>query len=93
MFWPDISSQTAAEKAGVAATRTQALASYVAGGVEALVPPHPYLTLVLGMTDDEAQAVLDEATAVDAPEEELEAEEPSPEEDGEEGRRHRLTSR
>lgn len=62
VWWPDLTSQSDQEKAQVASTRTNALVSYVQGGVEALVPPLDFLTRIMGMDDEEAQAVLDSAT-------------------------------
>jgi hypothetical protein len=59
--WPDMSSQSEAEKATVAVAKTDALSKYVQGGVEALVPPLDYLTRILGMDEEEAQAILEEA--------------------------------
>jgi hypothetical protein len=59
--WPDLESQGIDEKATVGLKRTQALAAYVAGGVEAVVPLYQYLTAFLEMTDAEAQSIVDEA--------------------------------
>lgn len=59
--WPDLDSQTDAGKAAIAVQKTQALAAYVGGNVEAIMPPLQYLTTVLGLSDDEAQAILDAA--------------------------------
>lgn len=59
--WPDLTSQTEAEKAQVASARTAALSAYVSGGVEALVPPMDYLTGVYGMEEEEAKALLENA--------------------------------
>lgn len=59
--WPDITSQTEAEKADVASKVTTALAGYVSGGVEQLVPPMDFLTRVMDWTEEEAQATLQNA--------------------------------
>lgn len=59
--WPDLGDQTEAEQAAVAGAKTGALAQYVAGGVEALIPPLDYLTRFMGMTEEEAEAVLENA--------------------------------
>jgi hypothetical protein len=61
VWWPEQSRQTEAEKADIAVKRTQALAAYVAGGVEALIPPLDYLTRELGYTEEEATAILESA--------------------------------
>jgi hypothetical protein len=60
--WPDLHNPSEDEKAGVTEKKTNALAKYVQGGVDTLIPPFHYLTLILGMSDDEAQAVIDAAT-------------------------------
>jgi len=63
--WPDINTQSSAEKASVASATTAALAQYVQGGVEALVPPMDYLTRVHGFTEEEAESVLMEAAKLE----------------------------
>jgi hypothetical protein len=57
--WKDLNSPSDTEKADVSEKQTNALAKYVQGGVDALMPPFLYLTLILGMSDEEAQAVVD----------------------------------
>lgn len=64
IWWPDQEDQTQTEKAAVALTVTQSLAAYVSGGVEAIVPPLEYLTIIHGWTDEEAQATLENAAGV-----------------------------
>jgi len=59
--WPDLNSPSDLEKADVSSKKTDALAKYVQSGVDTLMPPFLYLTLVLGMDDEEAQAVVDAA--------------------------------
>jgi len=59
--WPDLASPSDAEKADVAVKRTQALATYVQGGVDMLVPPRPFFVQVLDMTTSEAEAMMEEA--------------------------------
>lgn len=59
--WPDLMAPSEADKAAVATTRTDALSKYVQGGVDALVPPLEYLTLICGFDDDTAQAIIDAA--------------------------------
>lgn len=58
--WPDLNSPSDKDKADVADKRTGALAKYVQGGCDILVPPFQFLTLFLGMQDDEARAAIDE---------------------------------
>lgn len=59
--WPDIHTPSDEEKATVAEKRTNALSKYVQSGVDALIPPFHFLTLVLDFSDDEANAIIDEA--------------------------------
>ena len=61
--WPDLNTPSDAQKAEVAERKTNALSKYVAGGVDTLIPPFHYLTLVLDMSPDEAEAVIKEAMA------------------------------
>ena len=58
--WPDLNTPSDEEKATVAKLKTEALSKYVQSGVEILVPPFQYLTMVLGMTDEEANGIIDE---------------------------------
>jgi len=60
VVWPDLNSPGDKDKAEVAERRTNALMKYVMGGVDALVPPFHFLTLVLGYTDQEAHSIIDE---------------------------------
>lgn len=59
--WPDLNSLSDQEKAIIGATKTTALAGYIAGGCSAMVPEHDYLTKYQGFTDEEADAMLEEA--------------------------------
>lgn len=60
VYWPDLTSQSSAEKAQVAATTVQTLATYVSGGVEAVIGLRDLFVRVLGWTEEEAMAVLKE---------------------------------
>ena len=57
VIWPDLSSPSDSEQAEVADKRTAALAKYVAGGVDALIPPKEYLTMVAGFEMEETEAI------------------------------------
>lgn len=61
--WPDLESQTQAEKSTVALNMTQALAAYVASGAQTMITPMDYLTRVWDMSEEEANAVLENAVA------------------------------
>lgn len=58
--WPEMAVLTEVEKATVGLTRTQTMAQYVSGGVENLMPVMYFLTHIMGLTSDEAEAVVDE---------------------------------
>lgn len=61
--WPDLDSQTAAEKADVAVKKTQALTTYISGGGEAMVPPHDFMVHFLDMDEEEAADIIEGAAA------------------------------
>ena len=61
VVWPDLDSLTEDEQATIAVKRTEALAKYVAGDVQVLVPPMDFLTRVLSYTQEEATAILEAA--------------------------------
>jgi hypothetical protein len=82
VVWPDLDAMTEDEQAGVAVKRTDAMAKYVQGGVEALIPPLEYFVNVLGFTQEEAAAILEatmehikEVDALEAEDHALEREE------------------
>lgn len=54
--WPNLDSQSDGEKADVALKITQAMSSYVQGGLESMITAEDYLSKVLGYSDDEALA-------------------------------------
>ena len=55
--WPDLNSPTDEDKAQVGTTRTEALAKYVAGGVDSLIAPAEFLTIILGMGEEEVKII------------------------------------
>jgi len=61
--WPDLTVPGEKDRAEVAAVKTEAMAKYVAGGVDMLVPPMEYLTQVLGIDEETASAMLEAAVA------------------------------
>lgn len=71
--WPELDTLSEQEQATVAVVKTDAMSKYVAGNVEAIMVPVDYFTKILGMEDDEAIAVVDEASKA-VEEEELEME-------------------
>lgn len=55
--WTDLNGLSDKDKADVALKRAQALMAYVAGNVESAVPLREFLTLVMGLSPKEADAV------------------------------------
>jgi hypothetical protein len=52
--WPDLDSNTDLSKAQIASTKTQALAAYVSGNVESVMPLMEFYTKILGFPEEEA---------------------------------------
>lgn len=59
--WPDLNTVSDKDRADTAAKQATALSQYVQGGVDVLVPPFHFLTEVIGMEDDQARAIVDDA--------------------------------
>ena len=59
--WPNLDELSAIEQAAVALQRTEAMAKFVGGGVEAIMPVMDYLTREMHYTTEEAEAILVEA--------------------------------
>lgn len=59
--WPDLASPSDMDQAQVAVITTDALTKYVQGGVDQLIPPQLYLTEILKMTTEEADAIIEGA--------------------------------
>jgi uncharacterized protein len=62
--WPDLTSKSDEEKAGIATQRTQAISAYVAGQLETTLAPMDFWTRIMGFTEDEAQSIIDNAEEV-----------------------------
>lgn len=60
--WQDLDTPTDLDKADVAVRLTQALAAYISGGVDTIIPPMEFLTHVLKYSTEEATAILEAAT-------------------------------
>lgn len=73
--WPDLNSPTDEDKAKVAESRTKALAQYVAGSVDQLIPPGEFLGMIMKMDKAEVEAILKAAEVYVVEEEEEEVEE------------------
>lgn len=68
--WPDLNTPTDKDKAEVAKLKTDAMAAYVSGDVDQLMPPEIFLAYVLEMTPDEVKAVLEAQATFQTEEEE-----------------------
>lgn len=68
--WPDLTAASNKDRAEVAKLRTEALAKYVGGGVDSIVPPMEYLTIICGLEEDIAETIIKAATAYTEEEEE-----------------------
>ena len=55
--WPDLNAPGEEEGAKIAEIKTNALAKYVAGSVDELIPPKEYLMMILGMDQEEAETI------------------------------------
>lgn len=72
--WPSDETISESEKAEIAERRTKAIAAYVQSGAQVLIPPRMFLTTILGMTDEEADAAEEEINRMIDEEERQEAE-------------------
>ena len=58
IWWPDLASLSEAEKAEVLLKRTQAYGTYVSQGVETAIPLRAYMTGFDGMSEEEADSII-----------------------------------
>lgn len=61
VHWQDLDAPTDLDKADIAVRMTQALAAYISGGVDTIIPPMEFLTHVLKMSTEEASTILESA--------------------------------
>lgn len=59
--WQDLNTPAEKDVAIIAERRTNALLKYVQGAVDRLVPPYHYLTEVIGLSDEQAKAIIKKA--------------------------------
>ena len=74
IVWPDLGQTTDKEKADTAARRVEAMARYVGGSVESILPPMDFLTREMDYDQDAAEAVLESAAKLADEREERELE-------------------
>lgn len=60
--WPDVNTSTDMEKVQVATQRIAALAQYVSGQLEMFITPMDLFTTMLGMDEEEARSILENAS-------------------------------
>lgn len=58
--WNDLNTLSATDKADITLKQTQALMTYVSGGVEQIISLTQFLTNIMGMTGEEAAAIVKE---------------------------------
>lgn len=58
ILWPDLATPSDEDRAKVAGMRTDTMAKYIGGNVETLIAPREFLTLIMGLTVEEADMVL-----------------------------------
>jgi len=56
--WGDLNGMSDKEQADVGKIQTEAMSKYAQSGLDTLIPPFLYFTLVLGMSDKEAKAIV-----------------------------------
>jgi hypothetical protein len=66
VVWPDLESNTDLSKAQIAATKVQAMAAYVGGNVESIMPLIHFYTKILGLSDEEAANLVEAAEEQEA---------------------------
>lgn len=64
IHWPDVTSHNDSEKASIAQTLVAAMVAWIQGGGEALMTPMRFLTTIMRLDDDEAEAIVEEVRAV-----------------------------
>lgn len=61
--WRDLNTVSDSDRALITLQRSQAMMQYMSGGCEAIMPVKEFLTLVMGFTPAEAQAIMDSIEA------------------------------
>ena len=56
--WPDLMELDPKDEATIMKDKTETIAKYVTAGGNVLIPPHQFLTTVMGYSDDEAEQFL-----------------------------------
>jgi len=61
--WPDLTSHSDSDRAGILTQKAQAYATYISGNVESLIPPMEWMTKFDNLTEEQARAILGSAAA------------------------------
>lgn len=61
--WVDLNAVSVKDQATIALKQAQALLQYVTSGAEVVFPPKKFFTMVMGLTDEQADSVVKEAKA------------------------------
>lgn len=61
--WPDLTVPSDKDKAEVAVLKTEAMVKYTAGGVDTLMAPMEFLTIVVGWPENVAESIIEGAVA------------------------------
>jgi hypothetical protein len=56
--WPDLNAPTDEDKAKIAEIKTKALAQYIKGSVDQLIPPGEFLSMIMKMDTEEVEAII-----------------------------------
>lgn len=78
IVWPEVDMLSEKDKAEIANVNTRSISEYVKSGADVLIPPFEYLTMVLGMDEDEAEAIVDELEKIAMEEEQEQVDNPPP---------------
>ena len=74
--WPKMSTLNESDNAEVTAKLISAIKDYILSGAETIIPVFHFLTIFLGLTDDQALAIIDaaEAQAIGEPDDDIDSE-------------------
>lgn len=56
--WPDLNTESDQDKATTLRTQVEAYAKYVGGGVDSLIPPEEFLSMLAGFTPDQIKQII-----------------------------------
>jgi len=71
VYWPDLENPSEKDRATIADLKANALSKYLNAGGDQVMPPFYFLTLIMGLSDGEANAALQESLGIVRREEQL----------------------